>query len=333
MWGIHAGSHGEASSQFLEGNCIAVGWKKCGDLSALPPDREAYKNKVAETYPDYKRGAIPVYAGVLFRFCHEMQVGDLVAYPCKSDKKIYLGRVVGEYKFNSSNVYPNGRTVEWVRSVPRTAFSQGALYEIGSAITLFQLRNYVDEFIAALEGKESKQSAESDTTDVTVGLVADEIEQATRDFILKQLSKDLKGHPFADYVANLLNLMGYHTRVSPPGPDKGIDIVPHKDELGLQPPIIKVQVKSTEGSVGDPETSALFGKVASGEYGLLVTLGTFTKPAIQFAETKANLRLIDGEEVVSLTLQYYEKLDSRYKGILPLKQVYIPQAIDEDSDE
>jgi predicted Mrr-cat superfamily restriction endonuclease len=32
----------------------------------------------------------------------------------------------------------------------------------------------------------------------------------------------------------------------------GIDIVAHKDELGFEPPIIKVQVKSSEGSIGDP---------------------------------------------------------------------------------
>ena len=70
--------------------------------------------------------------------------------------------------------------------------------------------------------------------------------------------------------------MGYRTRVSPEGPDGGIDIVAHKDELGFEPPIIKVQVKSTEGSIGDPMVSALYGKVGAGEFGLMVALGTFT---------------------------------------------------------
>jgi len=32
--------------------------------------------------------------------------------------------------------------------VPRTRFSQGALYEIGSAMSLFQVKNYVDKFRA-----------------------------------------------------------------------------------------------------------------------------------------------------------------------------------------
>ena len=118
--------------------------------------------------------------------------------------------------------------------------------------------------------------------------------------------------------------MGYRTQVSPEGADGGIDILAHKDELGFEPPIIKVQVKSGEDSFGDPVVSALYGKVGQGEFGLFVTLGTFTKPARNFANTKSNLRLIDGNDLVDLVLQHYDQFDSRYKGLLPLKRVYIP---------
>ncbi len=121
--------------------------------------------------------------------------------------------------------------------------------------------------------------------------------------------------------------------MSPKGPDQGIDIIAHKDELGFEPPIIKVQVKSSEGSVGDPVVSALYGKVAAGEFGLLVTLGTFTNQARNFAQSKSNLRLIDGEELVALILQHYEQFDSSYKGLLPLKRVYVPEPLPEPLEE
>jgi restriction system protein len=124
--------------------------------------------------------------------------------------------------------------------------------------------------------------------------------------------------------------MGYRTRVSPEGTDGGIDIVAHRDELGFEPPIVKVQVKSTEGKVGDPEVSALYGKVGSSEFGLVVTLGYFTPQAISFARNKSNLRLIDGDDLVELILEHYEKLDSKYKAMVPLKRVYIPEPADED---
>jgi Restriction endonuclease len=147
-----------------------------------------------------------------------------------------------------------------------------------------------------------------------------------------ELARETKGHPFATFVADLLKTMGYRTRVSPEGTDGGVDIVAHRDELGLEPPIIKVQVKSTEGKVGDPDVSALYGKVGSTEYGLVVTLGYFTPPAIQFARGRSNLRLIDGEDLVKLILEHYEKLDSKYKAMIPLKRAYIPEPPDEDGE-
>lgn len=164
--------------------------------------------------------------------------------------------------------------------------------------------------------------------DTTVSLVAEEIEETTRDFILKRLAQELKGHPFAAFAAHLLETMGYRTRISPEGPDGGIDIIAHRDELGFEPPIVKVQVKSGLGNVGQPEVSALVGTLSPSEFGLIVTLGGFTNPALGFAKNKSALRLIDGEELVALIFAHYEQFDSRYKGLLPLKRVYIPESIE-----
>lgn len=333
IWGIHAGKTGDADRLFLTGNCIAVGWAKMGDLSLLSPDREAFKARVAEVYPEKKPGAIPNNAGQLYRFVHEIQIDDFVVYPSKRDRHIHLGRVRGAYRFDMASEpgYPNVRAVTWLRSLPRTHFSQGALYEIGSAMSLFLVKNYADEFRVAIEGKAPPQSPVDQ--DETVAAVAEDIEETTRDFVLKKLAQDLKGHPFAEFVAHLLNTMGYRTRTSPEGPDGGIDIVAHKDELGFEPPIVKVQVKSTEGSIGDPVVSALYGKVDNGEFGLLVTLGTFTAQAKSFARSKTNLRLVDGDDLLELIFQHYDQFDSRYKSVLPLRRVYIPDREVIDSDE
>ena len=299
-----------------------------GDLTLLGEDREAFKARVAEIYPEKKPGAIPNNAGQLFRFVHEMKVGDNIVYPSKRDHQIHLGIVEGGYQFNHKLEpgYPHLRTTKWLKTVPRTQFTQGALYEIGSAMSLFKVSNYAEEFRAALEGK---AAAPPTPKDDSVARVAEDIEETTEDFILKTLAQELKGHPFTDFVAHLLNAMGYRTSVSEEGPDGGIDILAHKDELGFEPPIIKVQVKSTEGNIGDPIVSALYGKVGANEFGLLVTLGAFTAQAQSFARSKSNLRLIDGRKLVELILQHYEQFDSRYKGLLPLKRVYVPEAHEE----
>ncbi len=214
----------------------------------------------------------------------------------------------------------------------RLSFNRvGALYEIGSALSFFQVRNYADEFWAVIENRQIVVEVDSDET---IGEVFEDTAESTRDFIIKTLAQKLKGHPFADFVAHLLEAMGYHTRVSPEGPDGGVDILAHRDELGFVPPVIKVQIKSTEAKIGDPEVSALYGKVGNNEFGLLVTLGSFTTAAKNFERSKSNLRLVDGDALVELILSHYEEFDSRYKGMLPLKRVYIPapqQSVDEYS--
>lgn len=327
VWGVHGGKTGDANSLFRTHNVIALGWHRIGDLTDLPADREPFKQRMREAFPQMKEGAVPVNAGQLFRFIHEAAIGDVVVHPRKHDRQVCLGRITGEYQHrpDPESTYPHHRSVEWIREIPRSNFSQGALYEIGSAMSFFQVKNFAAQFIAAMEGKPVTPLIGDDET----GPDADEIEEYTRDFVVKRLAQELKGHPLADLVAHLLEKMGYRTRVSSPGPDRGIDIVAHRDELGFEPPIIKVQVKSGEGTVGDPEVSALYGKVSGSEFGLLVSLGTYTPQAKSFAAGKTNLRLIDGGELVDLLLQHYEDLDSRYKGLLPLRRVYVPERIED----
>ena len=142
--------------------------------------------------------------------------------------------------------------------------------------------------------------------------------------------KRVKGHPFTHFVAHLLETMGYHTRIAPPGPDGGVDIIASRDELGFEPPIIKVQVKAGEGSIGNATVASLYGNIGNGEFGLFVTLGSFTKAAKAFGKDKGNLRLIDSDELTDLVLERYDQLDAKYKGLLPLQRVFIPEAVSSD---
>ena len=331
MWGVHGGRTGDANTLFVQGKCIALGWAKMGDLGKMPATREAFKAAMAKHFPGRKAGAIPVDAGQLFRFAHEVKIGDIVVYPSKANRHIYIGRVTGPYVYDSSGEtsYPHRRPVEWLKDFPRTQFSQGALHEVGSAMSFFAVKSYAEEFRAAVQGK---PQAPPVAEDESVAVVVEEIEDQTRDFILKKLAQELKGGSFEDFVAQLLQVMGYKTRQPKrgKGADGGIDIIAHRDELGFEPPIIKVQVKSKEGTSGDPEVSALYGKCDKGEYALFVTLGDFSNQAENVERNKPNLRLISGTALVDLILTHYEKFDSRYKGLLPLKRVYVPDPDDSD---
>lgn len=331
LWGIHAGATGDAESLFFQEDQVALGWPATGDLSGLKADREDFKDIVVQCYPDKKPGAIPGIAGQLFRFIHEMKTGDLVLYSSNFDRKVHFAKVTGNYTYQTGKgtSYPHRRAVKWIKDVPRTHFTQGALYEIGAAMSFFQVKNYAEEYLAALEGKATGLPP---LNDPTVKQVAKDIELTTRDFVLKRLSQELKGLPLEEFVKHLLECMGYQARLSRKN-EPSVDVIAHKDLLGIEPPIIKVQVKSSENTVTDKDVSALFGKLSPSEYGLFVTLGTYSPQCRNFEQGKANLRLIDGEELVDLIFQHYERFDSRYKGILPLKRVYVPESVELNEED
>lgn len=323
MWGIHGGKTGDAESLFIEKGCIALGWAEVGDLSGVQGNRDAFKDLIDRTFPDSAVGAIRNTGGQLYRFVHELKNGDLVLFPAKRDRKIHVGEVTGAYQFDKRTepTYPHRRSVKWLKSFPRTQFSQGALYEIGSALSLFLVKNYAEEFRAAIDGKSKPAQV---ATDETVNEVSADVEDRTRDYILQVLSQQLKGVPLESFVAHLLECMGYRTRLQPDGKTGPIDILAFKDELGIEPPIIKVQVKSGDSDIDLKDVSHLFSHVDAKEFGIFVSLSGFTNRAKEFARAKSNVRMIDGPQLVDLIFRHYDSFSSRFKGMIPLRQVWVP---------
>ena len=322
VWGIHTKDDG----LFLKDKVIAIGWATVGDLSQIAPDSEAFREKMFKCYPEASKQSIATNTGQLFRFVHEMQVGDYVVFPSKADRMINIGRVESEYYYcpdalNDTYQYVNRRKVNWIKHFPRTMFSQGALYEAGSALTIFMIKNYSDEYISSLDKGFSKSSFTEIDEDESVAATADEIIQSTKDFVIKELSRQLKGYDFEEFVADLLRAMGYKATVSPKGGDSGIDVIAYKDEL---PPRITVQVKSKDGDISESTLQSLKGAMMPGDYGFFITLSDYTKNARKFLTANPIIRGINGTELVDLILKYYEKLSDKYQRIIPLEKVYIP---------
>jgi restriction system protein len=315
--GVHHGT------QPIEKGYVAIGWPEAGDLAGLPPTRDAFKARLAKGAPHMSAGAIPVAAGVLYRFAVEMQVGDLVVYPSKADRMINIGRVSGPYQYvaNASAEYPNRRPVQWLKSVPRASFSQSALHEIGSALTMFRISTHTEEFLAALKGEQLQPEP---IDDATAEQVSAQVEESTEDFIIKRLKGAQTPHQFEHFVAHLLKCMGYFARVTQASGDGGVDIIAHRDELGFEPPIIKVQCKQMISTIGRPEVQQLHGAIEQGEHGLFVTLGSFSADARAFERTKPNLRLLDGGALIELIFNHYHQFEPRYQMLLPLRRVYVP---------
>lgn len=127
VWGLHMDwDDGKLPPDAKD---IAIGWHELGDLSKITPTREAFKAALAAKFPSEKPGAIPVKAGVLFRFCRDIKIGDVVVYPSKADKMVNIGTINSDYIYSATPnaQHPNRRRVVWKTHAPRGQFSQQAL--------------------------------------------------------------------------------------------------------------------------------------------------------------------------------------------------------------
>lgn len=133
-WGIHT----HDNQLFLAENVIAIGWMEFGNLREHGTTREEMKTHYGEVFLDAPKGAIPTSAGQLYRFSYEAQEGDYVIYPSRIDRMINIGKIASDYYYEKKAEagpyrYVNRRKVKWLKHIPRECFSQGALYELGSA--------------------------------------------------------------------------------------------------------------------------------------------------------------------------------------------------------
>lgn len=242
---------------------------------------------------------------------------------------IHIGEFIGDYYYDEAGLkglydYMQRRKVKWLKRLPRTAFSQQALYNLAAQQTCFRIReDCVEEFLAAI----GRPDFEKGPIEERIWATAKEIRENTKDFIKKALMKNLKGYPLEYFVENLLKAMGYRTKVSPKGGDRGIDIIAYKDEL---PPRIIVQVKSVEGDIPEDRLQALKGAMEPMDYGLFVTLSNYSKNALDYLDQHHEIRGINGEELSELLMEHYEALNEKYKDMIPMERVYIPVSKEEE---
>jgi restriction system protein len=101
MWGVHMGAHVE--DRPVEGGYVAIGWPALGDVRAIGTSRDDYKRAMTSAYVDIKPGAVPVDAGTVFKYVHEIRAGDYVIYPSKSDRMINIGRFTGQSAYDPND--------------------------------------------------------------------------------------------------------------------------------------------------------------------------------------------------------------------------------------
>ena len=125
---------------FLRDNYIALDDRFAfGDLSSFPAERDAFRACFDGT----------VTANVLYRFVHELQIGDCVLLRTEHGAPVELGRVTGDYAYVGGE---HRRSVRWLKRLLFDDISSGAMRELSyaSASPLFEVKRYANEFFAML---------------------------------------------------------------------------------------------------------------------------------------------------------------------------------------
>lgn len=326
MWMVRSSSGGRLADDFAEKNVVAIGWDEIGDLGQ-------YKNKAAilqairNRWPDWSEGRYIASASQLERFRSKLQQGDRVITYDSSRRVYHVGTITSEY-IHQPNVVPpfeNLRKVEWDGEIDRDVLTVAARNTLGSVLTLFLIPTpTAQEIEQALKGQIlPKPAAEDEVEDDEESLLERYKSEAFE--IIKDRVTRLDWEEMQELVAALLRAMGYKTRVSKPGPDRGVDIIASPDGFGFESPRIIAEVKHRSQLVGSPQLRSFLGGRHKDDKGLYVSTAGFTKEA-RYEADRANIpvMLLDIDEFVKALMRHYENLDMDGRNLLPLKKIYWP---------
>jgi restriction system protein len=329
MWMVRAGEGGVHVDEFRAGSFVAIGWIEMGDMSALKT-RDQFTKAVEKVSPNSRKMQVATAAGQAFRFVREMKPGDRVLTYDPGRREYLLGTVTGDYAYMPSmeSTHPQVRTVKWDGSVRRDDLSVATRNSLGAIATLFQVPAEAAEEIerlaagAAVAAASAAVAVEEETQ---VDLIFKDIQGKAFEFIKDKISR-LDWEDMQELVAGLLRAMGYKTRISPSGPDRGKDIVASPDGFGFESPRIVVEVKHRTGSaMGSQEVRSFLGGRHKDDKGLYVSTGGFSKEARYEAERASiPLTLMDLDDLVRAILEHYERLDADSQRLVSLRKIYWP---------
>ncbi len=339
VWVIRAGKVGEREEWCFVNGYAGGGFNDVDNLSSCA-SRDEIKSVYRKSRPVDSDGRVNTNSAQLWLLRGRVKVGDLVVLPLKGGvKKIAIGKCTGTYTYLADEVVSQRHIVRvnWEKTdIPRSAIKQDLLYILGSALSFFNpkkndaawriekiLASGVDPGSRAASGNaESRAVAEDDEIE-TEGI---DVVEAARDVIRSFVIENFKGHKLADLTAAILEARGLTCVVSPPGPDKGIDILAGSGPLGLDEPRIVVQCKSEVSPVGSEVVQKLLGAiggVTGAQHGLLVAFGGINGPAKQVLNNQQfRVKVWDTDELIDHLLDVFEKLDEDVASEIPLQRVW-----------
>ncbi|WP_295723211.1 restriction endonuclease [uncultured Methanobrevibacter sp.] len=333
MWMVRAGKDAFLIDAFKHKNIVCLGW--ClGDLKGK--SEEDIKRLMQEHYPDESKNTLSIASSQVIKFRYKIVKGDYVLSYNPSSRKYLVGEITSDYYYseeleNEDIDYIGGhndtRDVKWLGEVSRDNLSVSTKNTLGAILTLFNINEEAQkDILDVLNNNKSPIDEEDEPTDHTeVSILKDDIKDKSIEFIKDRVNQ-LDPYQMQDLVAGLLRAMGYKTIVSPQGPDRGKDVIASPDGLGLEDPVIFVEVKHRKNtSMGSQDIRSFKGALKKTNRGIYVSTGGFTTDAKYEAErSEIPIILMDLDRLVKFIIQYYDNFDNDARSLIPLTKIYWP---------
>lgn len=143
LFGIHIQGKNDALSEINPHICI--GWSDMGDMASVE-SFDALGTLYDQHFNKTPRGR-GQDLGQIWRFLHDMQIGDYVIYS-ESDC-FHIGRIISDYNYNAAEYdaqdhdYKNERKVEWLKTnIDRTILSKAFNSALKAGMSLWTLNDY-----------------------------------------------------------------------------------------------------------------------------------------------------------------------------------------------
>lgn len=338
VWTVKGGRQGEREARLLEHGLLGGGWELLPSLEDVTSHNQLAA-LYAGAYPDVAVKTASNYVGQLWSLIERMSANELVVLPLKTTGTIAVGRIAGPYQYRDDlgADLTHVRPVRWERDdVPRDAFDQDLLYSFGAFLTFGQVRRDDAEsrILKALGVHVDAGTVLS--TPVTYEDEAADVEDSPdvaalgKEQVRQLVTQKFAGHALTELVAAVLRAQGF-TSVdqSPPGADRGVDILAGAGPLGMDAPRLAVQVKT--GQAGVQEFRQLRGTMAdfAADQGLLVAWAGFKGTVrIEARTSHFAVRLWDADDLLNEVFHYYDHLGSELRSRLPLTRVWAVAASD-----
>lgn len=240
MWVVRAGHGAWAASDFREHGVVGIGWG--GTDWTQYQSRDSIVKTLLEQSPELSQRQALAAASQIERFLRMFHDGDRILTYDATTRTYLIGNIQGKPFFNPSLLkdLPVLRKVKWDGEISRDDISAPTRNSLGAISTLFRVSDEgIKEIEALANGKHTSTHA------VVLEELAEEedvlkdIQARSHEFIKDQLSH-LDWEQMQRLIAGLLRAMGYKTRVSPQGPDRGKDIIASPDGFGFESPRIVV---------------------------------------------------------------------------------------------